>query len=66
MLRVLIVSVLLFGGVSDVSAQQKKPTGAVKKKSVAKPSEIKSKLPPAFNSTPVSYTHLTLPTKRIV
>ena len=52
MLRVLIVSVLLFGGVSDASAQQKKPTGAVKKKSVAKPNEIKSKLPPAFNSTP--------------
>ena len=52
MLRVLIVGVLLFGAVLDVSAQQKKPTGVVKKKPVAKPNEIKSKLPPAFNTTP--------------
>ena len=52
MLRALIVGVLLFGGVSEVGAQKKSPAGVVKKKPAAKPNEIKSKLPAAFNSTP--------------
>ena len=40
----------LVGGESTVKAQNKAPNGVVKKK--AKPSEIKSKLPAAFNSVP--------------
>ena len=49
----------LVGGESTVKAQNKAPNGVVKKK--AKPSEIKSKLPAAFNSVP----NVNLPVKPV-
>ena len=55
----LVCLIALMWGESAINAQNKAPNGVVKKK--AKPSEIKSKLPAAFNSVP----NVNLPVKPV-
>ena len=59
--RILLAFLIVLSGFVPVSAQNKTSAGVVKKKPVAKPNEIKSKLPAAFNNIP----NVNLPVKQV-